>query len=916
MPYVDEDRPFAFLKPLMTAFEAVLLRLGEEEVAERLPWREKWDRPAAPARPWPEAIAERCGQAHAMALEFLRLAEERAIEARRERAEASGSLAQDSGSWDQQLRRLADAGVPPASIAKSLRDVRVEPVLTAHPTEARRRTVLHQYQQLYVLLDPWAHAPGERAERTAMAQLEVAVERLWRTGQVMFDKPKVGSERRHVLDYLSRRLPEVLPRVHQRLQVAWLDAGFPEELLPGPLDRPSLTFGSWVGGDRDGHPFVTAELTRETLEVLRGEALDLVRRHLLALAQSSSLSQRRQAPPDDLVAWIDTWSNALGEAGRAAVARNPDEPWRQLVNLALARLPDPAAEDSDHTYRDSAALLETLGLLRRSLIDVGAGALARSDVDPLIQVVRTFGFHLANLDFRQNSGVLENAFASLLAVGEPTGPAFLELSFDERADVLRGELMRPRPLTVRDAVPEGPTRELLDALGVLADAVRSRPSESGVGAMIVSMTRHVADLLTVYALSRDAGLLRWDAEGAWCPLPVVPLFETIDDLERAPGILDQLLTEPIVKRSLALRQAATGGSEPVQQVMIGYSDSAKDGGIVASFARLYRAQRSLAEVGSRHGVRIRFFHGRGGTVGRGAGPTHRFLEALPPGTLGGDLRLTEQGEAIAQRYAHRPTAAHHLELLLAGSLASRVGPPRFDPPELLELLDELSQRSREAYRGLLDSEGFLHFFSHATPIDVIEHSRIGSRPVRRTGQRTLGDLRAIPWVFAWNQCRAGLPGWFGFGSAVLDVRDHDPEAFERLVAAKREGTRWAPVHYLIPNVATALARSSLDIFQSYADLVPDPAIRDRMLQTIVDEHSRTHEALAAIYGAPIATARAPTQASIDLRTPALVALHERQVALLAEWRAVRTSDQDRGDALLSQLLLCLNAIASGLGATG
>ncbi|MEO0601110.1 MAG: phosphoenolpyruvate carboxylase [Myxococcota bacterium] len=908
MPYVDEARPLVFLRPLMVAFEAVLDRLGQPEVAARLPWRERWSDQPAEEGPWPEEIAERCGLAHAIGMQLLRLAEERATQSRRAEDADAGKLGSDSGSWEQHLGRLVEAGVTPEAIARGLRDVRVEPVLTAHPTEARRRTVLHQYQLMYEILDAFDGEARPRIVAEAQARLDVEIERLWRTGQVMFRKPTLANERRHIVDYLARNLPAVLQGVEPRLRRAWGRMGFPAEALPGSLDLPTLTFGNWVGGDRDGHPGVTATVTRETLAMLRSEALRVLREHLGVLTEALSLSIHRQPAPEALTAWVETWSKALGPVGIAAVERNPDEPWRQMVNLLLARLPDATpAVPAEVRLADAGALLGALGLLRSTLVEVGATALAERDVDPVVQLVRTYGFRLAHLDLRQNSGVLERSFAALLSIGEPDEPDFLTRSFDERAEVLRNELKKPRPLTVPGAVPEGEAREILATLGVIADATGAEriAREAGLGAFIVSMTRHVSDLLTVFALARDAGVLRWSDEGGASPLPVVPLFETIDDLERAPAILDEFLSEPIVKRSQALQD-----TPPVQQVMIGYSDSAKDGGIVASFAGLYRAQRLLAEAGQRHGVRVRFFHGRGGTVGRGAGPTHRFLQALPPTTLGGDLRLTEQGEAIAQRYANRPTAAHHLELLLAGSLASQMMPPRTDPPELLALLDDLAKRSRITYRGLLDDDGFLHFFSHATPIDVIEQSRIGSRPVRRTGQRTLGDLRAIPWVFAWSQCRAALPAWFGFGSAVTALRADDPAAFERLVTAKATETRWSPVHYLVSNVATAVARASVPIFRTYAALVPDETIRDRLLTRIVEEHDRTHEALAAIYGAPIAQARRHMQASVDFREPALAPLHARQVSLLGQWRA------DPREELLSELLLSVNAISSGLGATG
>ena len=369
-----------------------------------------------------------------------------------------------------------------------------------------------------------------------------------------------------------------------------------------------------------------------------------------------------------------------------------------------------------------------------------------------------------------------------------------------------------------------------------------------------------------------------------------------------------------------MQQAAAAKLDrPVQEVMIGYSDSCKDGGFTASFWSLYRAQQALAEIGHRHGVRIRFFHGRGGTIGRGAGPTHRFLAALPPNTLEGDLRLTEQGEMISLKYANRITAAHHLELLLAGTLGTTLRDRRNgkDRPDLVATMDQLARWSRDAYLALVTADGFLDFFATATPIDAIEQSRIGSRPARRTGQRTLGDLRAIPWVFAWNQARFVLPGWYGLGAALQRLRRDAPERFEQLVRAKSEAHRWAPAHYMISNAATALATTAPSIMRLYAGLTPDALVRERILAMILEEHAATRDGLEAIYGAPLAEARASIQRGLDRRAEALEPLHRHQVKLLGHRRRARDAeDGAAAEALVPELLLSINAIAAGLGATG
>jgi phosphoenolpyruvate carboxylase len=410
------------------------------------------------------------------------------------------------------------------------------------------------------------------------------------------------------------------------------------------------------------------------------------------------------------------------------------------------------------------------------------------------------------------------------------------------------------------------------------------------------------------------------SEGRLRCLNVCPLFETIDDLERAPAILDDYLRHPMVARSLRYQQHRDRAGQPAQQVMVGYSDSGKDGGIVSSLWSLYRAQSALTEVGDRHGVRIRFFHGRGGTIGRGAGPTHRFVRALPPGTVRGDLRVTEQGETISQKYANRGTASHHLELLGAGALAAtafdRAG--RRDPEDLPPIMERLAVSSRRAYRALLEAEGFISFFGNATPIDALEASRIGSRPPRRSGRRSLDDLRAIPWVFAWNQSRFVLPGWYGLGSALEALHSEAPAEFERIIAAKAETEeRWPPLHYLLSNIATAWMTAAPAIMREYAGLATDRKLAAAMLQRITDEYERTGVMLEAIYGAPLSRVRPRIHSVIARRAEALEPLHRHQIVLLAEWRALREGgDENAAEDKLPQLLLSVNAIAAGLGVTG
>jgi phosphoenolpyruvate carboxylase len=401
-----------------------------------------------------------------------------------------------------------------------------------------------------------------------------------------------------------------------------------------------------------------------------------------------------------------------------------------------------------------------------------------------------------------------------------------------------------------------------------------------------------------------------------CPLPIVPLFETVDDLENSPRTYLEYLQHPIVGRSLVAMQGDSAAGQPVGQVMIGYSDSNKDGGILASLVGLRAAQNRLSQVGRQCGVRVRFFHGRGGTISRGAGPTHRFIRALPTQTLQGDLRVTEQGETIQQKYAHQSTAIYNLELFLAGVTCKSLLDLKDDceTHPLEETLSLLAGWARHEYSSLLDTEGFVRFFRQATPIDAIEQSSIGSRPARRTGQQSLADLRAIPWVFSWGQARFFLSGWYGVGSALAKLESEDKKAFDRLI---EELMTWAPLHNLMSNVATSLAGTDLEIMRAYSGLVEDEGLRKVCMEKIELERERTRQMVEQIYGGTLEKRRPNIERMMNLRAYGLRVLHHQQIDLLKMWRSyLRLNDNESADQLIPQLLLTVNAIASGLGTTG
>ncbi|MFO1459330.1 MAG: phosphoenolpyruvate carboxylase [Verrucomicrobiota bacterium] len=906
------DRDFRWLTEILAE---VLTDLGDGDLARWLPGRG----PLPDDRLGPPPT--RLGLAYAVAFQLLNLVEETAAaDMRRLREDAEGAEA-ERGLWADQLAECRRGGATVEALADTLRDVEVEPVLTAHPTEAKRISVLEQHRALTRLLE---HRRGGIIEGASADRLRgefrAALERLWRTGEILIEKPSVADERRNVLNYLREVFPRVLPELDRRFRSAWTAAGYPADLVRDPAALPALRFGSWVGGDRDGHPGVTAAVTAETLQQLRTHALLVLHRQLTALAVELPLSELIQPPPPRLIELRDRSVAALGESAGPILAANPGEPWRQTTELLAARLPVDVrpgsvadAHEGDGRYAQASELAADLTVLHGSLVDVGADRLADHDVRPVQRAVDVFGFHLARLDVRQNSAFHDRALKQLLSASGHDGSQWEEWPERERLRFLEQELRSPRPFLhpVTSAGTEADA--VVGAYRVLAEHL-TRNGADGLGSLIVSMTRQVSDLLLVYVLAREAGLLRRFPEGLVCLLPVVPLLETADDLERGPDILRAFLEQPVTRATLTFLAARAGRPGRLrQQVMVGYSDSNKDAGILASQWALQRAQTRLAQVGRDAGVEIQFFHGRGGTVSRGAGPTHRFLEALPSGSLGGSIRLTEQGETIAQKYGNPATALHNLELLLAGVTSTTWRHRHRESPSagIAPLMDRLAQASMAAYRSLIETDGFLTFYRQATPLDVLENTRIGSRPSRRSGKASLADLRAIPWVFSWTQARYYLTGWYGVGTALAGLSDTD-------FAALREQLRtWPFLHYLITNVETSHASSDRTVMRQYAELVSDETIRERLWSQVSAEWERTQEQLTRLREGSLGARRPRLARTLNLRTAALGVLHRQQIALLRTWRAKQAAGDDAGAAaLLPDLLLSVNAVASGLRTTG
>ena len=829
---------------------------------------------------------------------MLNLVEENGAAQFRRKLENEAGMQAVRGSWAESFQLWKEKGLGEEQISQLLSEIRVQPVLTAHPTEAKRVTVLEIHRQLYLLLvkrenTVWSGSEREHVEN----EIRSLIERWWRTGEVYLEKPDIPAERNNVLHYFKTVFPAVVGECDRRLQAAWKDAGFSAEHLSSPEHYPVLEFGSWVGGDRDGHPYITADVTEETLMINRTEALRHLRELLVDLTTTLSLSSLSNPVSEGLKERINAYASGLDEAGEKAVQRNPNEHWRQFVNLLILRL-DRTIEGnraSNMHFVDPAELASELAFLRNDLTSIGAGNIAAALVFPIERQVRCFGFHLAKLDIRQNSAVHEKAVSQLLKAAGYQDWDFAAWDEGKRIAFLTRELETKRPFTVAGTEIGPEADKVLECFWVVRRHIDQYGS-SGIGSFIVSMTRGLGDLLVVYLFLREVGLLDHS-------LPVVPLFETITDLEQAPGIMDAFLKHPEYES----RRHLFNGK---QEVMLGYSDSNKDGGVMASRWNIHKAENALAEVATKNDMEFFFFHGIGGTISRGGGKYHRFLDSMPSGSMSGEIKLTVQGETIAQQFANLLNGAYNLEMLLAGT-ARQTAEVRFfgrGSNSAVKAAAQLATYSFDFYRDLVQHPGFIKFFSQATPIDILEQSKIGSRPARRTGRRSLGDLRAIPWVFSWNQARFGLTGWFGVGSALKKLQDDEPKLYAQL---KENARSWPFLRYTLIHIETNLLNADPAMMKAYAELVDDPAIGKELLEITLADHTEGLAQISNLFGESVEKRRVSQLTNVKRRGSGLTQLNRMQIESIREFRA---SGGD--DALLQRLLLMINAISGGLKNTG
>lgn len=837
------------------------------------------------------------------------LAEDRHHIRRREVHERAGDT--QEGSIEVALARLRWAGIGAKAVSQTLAHSYLSPVLTAHPTEVQRKSILDAERDLARLLTERDEIRARALPRDALAPRELAanevqmrarVLQLWQTRLLRFTKLTVADEIETSLSYYEATFLREIPKLYGQLE---------RELGNHPV-ASFLRMGQWIGGDRDGNPNVSAD----TLAYALRRQCEVALRHYLTelfwLGSDFSMSA--------LLVQVTPEMQALADSSPDRGEHRMDEPYRRAVTGMYARLAATLKEltggeaarhavPPQNPYQHAEDLLADLRTIRDSLLAHHGSALVQQRLKPLIRAVEVFGFHLATVDLRQNSEQHEEVVAELLSKARVEAN-YRKLDEAGKREVLLRLLCDARPLRVLGAEYSEHARKEL-AIFETAVTMRRRFGAQAIRHYIISHTEAVSDLLEVMLLQKEVGLMHGTLDDhAGIDLIVVPLFETIEDLRNAAPIMREFYALPGIAKMMQ-----RSGAE--QDIMLGYSDSNKDGGIFTSNWELYRAEIALVQLfdqlANTHNIQLRLFHGRGGTVGRGGGPSYQAILAQPPGTVRGQIRLTEQGEVIASKYANAEIGRRNLETLVAATLeATLLQPTKPATKAFLQAAETLSQASMRAYRALVyETPGFVDFFFNATPIREIAELNIGSRPASRKATQRIEDLRAIPWSFSWGQCRLTLPGWFGFGSAVEEFLGAG-ERKEQVALLQRMYRQWPFFRALLSNVDMVLAKSDLALASRYAGLVPDARLRRRIFGAMEAEWQRTVDALAMITGEKQRLAgNAALARSIRHRFPYIDPLHHLQVELVRRWREGQADERERRG-----IHLAINGIAAGLRNTG
>jgi len=858
-------------------------------------------------------------RAFATYFQLVNIAEE-SFQHRQRRHVASSGKTLWEGSFDQCIRQLRDRGITPEQLQDLLEDVRYMPVFTAHPTESKRRAILLQLRRIFEAnegLDSPALTLDhkdywERALRTR-------IQTLWKTNEVRPAKPDVRHEIRMGLHHFKASLFDAVPVLYRRLQHA-IERVYGDHPDYHHVELPALLrFGSWIGGDRDGNPNVTADITAEAILTQHRTILEYYQERIDLLVDALTHSDQFCTPTpefNEALAADDAYREAYDAHWPARFAHEPYRRKLYIMKLRLrhtlqraaARLAGEPTEDLPVGYRSENDFIHDLTLIHDSLASHGDREAAETELLDLLRLARTFGFYLARLDIRQESTVHTEAVAEILAVlGIEADYAALD---EAQRMALMGRLIEQPPARPAAEKLSPMTREVLEVLDVVRE-MQDGISPRVIGRYVISMAHHASDVQHVMFLAALAGLTGRQGDDFICRIGVSPLFETIEDLQHIEPVMSHLLDDPVYRRLLEAHGT-------VQEVMLGYSDSAKDGGIVASAWSLYQAQQQVIALGRERGVRIRLFHGRGGTIGRGGGPTHQAITSQPAGTVLGQIKFTEQGEVLSYKYGNKETAVFELTMGLTGLITASLGlvqPVPEDPPAYAQTMARLQETGERHYRELTEqTPGFLDYFYEATPVNEIALLNIGSRPShRKKTDRSKASVRAIAWVFGWAQSRHTLPAWYGLGKALDDFCNADPANLEALRGLYRE---WPFFRALLSNTQMALFKADMRIAAEYAELAQDQESAQAIYHRVREEYERTCRRILEIAQLDELLDETPLlKRSLQRRDPYLDPLNHIQLALLRRYRDESLDEEER-ERQLDLLLRSINAIAAGMRNTG
>ena len=842
---------------------------------------------------------------------------------RNRRRMLSHGMALWDGSFDRTLADLKAQGISVNTLQGMVNRLHYAPVFTAHPTEARRRAVMEGVRRVFLICDQlYSQTLGVNDQRELETQLAAEIQVMWRTDELRSAKLEVRDEVRNGLYYVRESLFEAVPKAYQYFEKAIRKHYGVNADGGGVVEVPSfIRFGSWIGGDRDGNPFVTADVTEWTVHTQMQAALDEYRLRVLELRQTLTHSSDWCTPSAPFLERLLEYEAEFGEQVflGTAVQIYSREPYRRMAAIMLARLganlsyvhqclADVPSFTSNLAYKNASAFLDDLYLLRDSLISHGDRIVAMQDLQALIRLVESFGFHLLQLDIRQESTVHTRTVTAVLQQIDPDFD-YAAASEAERLQRLAAWIGYIDPIEVNDVALDDEAREALAVFRRMAK-LKAEVGDEVFGTYVISMTHSASHVMEVMLLARLVGLCGHTGRDWFCRILVAPLFETVDDLQRSQAILEQLLSNKVYRALVA----ANGNH---QEVMLGYSDSCKDGGILASNWNLYQAQLSIIALTQQFGVECRLFHGRGGTVGRGGGPTYEAILSQPPGTVNGEIKFTEQGEMLYYKYGHPETANYEIGmgatgLLKASATALAHCEVRY-PQDYLDWMRDMAAAGETAYRALIGMPGFIDYFYESTPVTEIGLLNIGSRPShRKKADRSLGSIRAIPWVFGWAQSRHTLPAWYGIGSALKGFIDSQPGGLAHLQAMYRE---WPFFRSLLSNVQMSLTKADMEIAEEYARLCDHPNTMV-IYRTIVDEFALTVAGVKQVAQIGTLLEDNPTLAlSLSRRRPYIDPINHIQVRMLKRYRSGSVWESEQ-DTWLTPLKRSINAIAAGMRNTG